>query len=145
MVERSLALERCRELLNYDPKTGRLIFKHTGWLATRYYRGLPHPRVRVDGHSFMAAKVVWALHHGAWPEENLVRRNGKKDDDRIENLALQSEIEAEAWAKVKADEPLREPFLVTAIIGGSERYVGRARTDAEADALRAKALGLDLF
>jgi hypothetical protein len=39
-----------------------------------------------DGVTISAHRIVWALHHGAWPKQHLDHINRVRDDNRIENL-----------------------------------------------------------
>jgi hypothetical protein len=43
-------------------------------------------RIRVCKVELMAHRVIWALHHGAWPNEYLDHINRDKTDNRIDNL-----------------------------------------------------------
>jgi hypothetical protein len=38
------------------------------------------------GREYLAHRVVWAIHHGAWPEGEIDHINGDRSDNRIENL-----------------------------------------------------------
>jgi len=43
-------------------------------------------RVRLNGKRYRAHRVVWALHHGAWPAGEIDHIDGCRINNRIENL-----------------------------------------------------------
>lgn len=66
------------------------IKKMAGKVAGRKERANGYVTVglRVNGRaiSMAAHRIVWALHHGAWPAKDLDHRNRVRNDNRIENL-----------------------------------------------------------
>lgn len=104
--------ELLRELLDYDPETGKLT-----WLP-RTKDNHPNDQVRrrlntqfagreaftttsskgykrgiLLNRDFLAHRVIWALHTGAWPEDQIDHVNGNRSDNRIENLRVVSNQE----------------------------------------------------
>lgn len=87
------SVDRIKELLSYDTKTGSLTWKSgtgTRWagcvagsIEVDGYR-----RIIIDGRRFRAHRLVWALLNGAWPESDIDHVNGDRDDNRISNLRL---------------------------------------------------------
>lgn len=90
--------ERLRELLEYDPKTGKLIWKprqgegrvaywnrrHAGTAAgTLCPDG--HIAIKIDDTNYLAHRLIWAMVHGTWPE-CVVHRNRNRSDNRLRNL-----------------------------------------------------------
>lgn len=83
-------LETIRASLEYhDFGVGALMWKigrKKGELAGTHTGPQQELRVRVNGQSLSAAKIVWFLVLGWWPECRLRRTNGDYDDIRIDNL-----------------------------------------------------------
>ncbi len=85
-----LTVERVRELLDYDPKTGVL----TRPTASRGRRAGVVGHVQPDGYrvvmvdrrKYAAHRLIWFYVHGVWPAEDLDHVNGERDDNRIANL-----------------------------------------------------------
>lgn len=60
-----------------------------------------HPNshiIQVAGHKYARARLVFAWHHGTWPEGRLYHANDNPHDDRIENLSTLLKAEREANA-----------------------------------------------
>lgn len=143
-------LARWPVILHYDRASGelwkRFVFEardpesldRREYVATR-------PRatgnyLRIDGFSLPAARVVWLLHHGEWPEGKLARRDGDLFNDRIENLYLPSRPEP-----VLGRPRIRPPgvsrfydrWQASGDLGnGRKKYLGRFQTIEEAIAAR---------
>lgn len=104
-VVNHISAERLRELLTYDPETGRIhrkrrpesdfpnFLQFRAWNAKNagneiflavgqngYLKGT------VMDKTMMAHRVAWALHYGGWPPEEIDHINGDRCDNRIENL-----------------------------------------------------------
>lgn len=84
-------LDRLRQVLRYDPETGKLFWINS-WsrsgkeAGTRTKQG--YIRVTVDGVRIMAHRICYALHYGRWPIDELDHKNRIGTDNRIENLRL---------------------------------------------------------
>ena len=70
-------------------KSGRL----RGELAGTIMGNPPELRVRVNGKSLLAAKIVWALTMGHWPENRLKFEDGDRTHINIDNLIETDRVE----------------------------------------------------
>lgn len=86
------SIARLNELFEYSPVgNGSLIWRvGRKGRAAGSFAGYETPRnelrVNIDGVSYLAAKVAWALDMGYWPEMRLKFVNGDRTDIRMENL-----------------------------------------------------------
>lgn len=98
------SVEYLRECLAYNPDTGVLTWKerprehfsssgaHACFLSRRAgfpagnLSGVGYLMIGLDGSQHLAHRVAWAVHHGAWPDQQLDHINLVKDDNRIANL-----------------------------------------------------------
>lgn len=105
------AVSDLREIFEYEPETGALRWKKkinyfikVGKVAgSRTKTGV---NVGVGGVVVPARRVIWAMHYGEWPNQNVRHKNKDRYDTRIENLYLasgksgrQSKIEKEVYSK----------------------------------------------
>jgi hypothetical protein len=103
--------EVLRQLLRYEPETGKLFWlnrapalfngtarrtpehassiwntKNAGREAFTADDGDGYKTGAIFDKSFRAHRIVWAMHTGAWPTEQIDHINGIRTDNRIENL-----------------------------------------------------------
>ena len=88
---KELGLERLREVLDYDPVTGHLI-----WRVSLSPRGVVGARagcvkggyrkITIDGVSYPASHIAWFHHYGKLPKGLVDHKNRNRDDNWIENL-----------------------------------------------------------
>lgn len=94
-----VSVGRLREVLDYDPKSGALIWRLAtssrnpvgsvaGVAANTGYRF-----VTVDGRKYLAHRLAWLHVNGVWPTGDLDHINRNRDDNRIENLRPASRSE----------------------------------------------------
>lgn len=102
-----LTQQRLQELLNYDPDTGEFRWK-SGYDCVTSARG-PRNRwagqlagvicvhgyrlISVDNERFRASRLAWFYMTGEWPPVDIDHVNGKRSDDRWQNLRVASESE----------------------------------------------------
>jgi hypothetical protein len=107
MARDDLTAERLRELLDYDPQTGNLIWRQkahgrpAGEVAgCRTSRG--YWRVGVDRVEYKAHRLVWLHVYGEWPSKQIDHINRNACDNRIENLrdvtASENLVNRRRWA-----------------------------------------------
>ena len=92
MKSENLSADRLKELLSYEPSSGRFF-----WLAS------PNNRIRVgqeagalsaegylqisvDGRRYSAHRLAWLAHYGRWPDQSIDHIDGDKTNNRINNL-----------------------------------------------------------
>lgn len=92
IMERQLTAEYVRELFDYDPRTGVLLWRKrrsrrvkagdvAGWRDSNGYIVL-----EIEGHAHKAHRIAWLITHGRWPRGDIDHANGIRDDNRISNL-----------------------------------------------------------
>lgn len=81
----ALTAERLRQLISYDPETGRITRAGTdtpwGSLDPAGYW-----QVRLDGRNYRGHRLAWLYVHGEWPTKMIDHINGDRGDNRIANL-----------------------------------------------------------
>lgn len=99
------SIDYLRQRLSYDPETGQLCWKicevmpatwNGKWAGKRAGSkggGKFYVQVCLDGKMYKAHRVAWALHYGAWPEDDIDHINHDRIDNRICNLRQTSRRE----------------------------------------------------
>lgn len=102
--------EELRQLLSYDPETGKLFWKERGpewftgtprspeWLAkwwnSRFAGAEAFTTANSNGHKtgavfgvkYLAHRIIWAMVTGEWPEDQIDHIDGDRAHNRFENL-----------------------------------------------------------
>lgn len=112
MTKKIPSPELLRQLLHYEPETGKLFWRNRSlemfpdrrsantWNA-RFAGSEAFTAVESKGYLFgsifgakyRAHRVIWALETGNWPVEQIDHINGARDDNRIVNLREVSNAE----------------------------------------------------
>ena len=103
----TISIEELNELLQYEPCTGKLIWRerqvnnprdrafNTRNAGKTVYEE-PHRgygRIALLGKRYKSHRLAWALHHGEWPKDQIDHINGVRNDNRIENLRVVTQTE----------------------------------------------------
>lgn len=85
---RDVTVERLRELLDYNEKTGKFYAgsgrnfgKEVGG-----FHGKGYLKIALDGVTYLAHRLAWLYVTGDWPFDVIDHINGDKKDNRIANL-----------------------------------------------------------
>lgn len=85
--------EQLKKNLFYDPvvgvflwrkKLGRKFATFCDFAGRIDYAG--YVKIKLNGREYSAHRLAWFYVHGDWPSEEIDHRNGKRSDNRIDNL-----------------------------------------------------------
>lgn len=163
MYERNdITPELVRRLVAYDPNTGLMTWRARDIdLFSRAGHGADHTRARwntryaekpafvsiqsqgyrygrIFKHGFLAHRVGWACHYGAWPAYEIDHINHDRADNRIANLRAASRLENAQNGKSHCDSA--SEFLGVSLMARDgvwvaqlkSRYLGRFQSQREA-------------
>lgn len=148
-----LSVEEVRNLFDYDPARGVLIWKRSlspraaiGRVAgTRHRSG--YWRVGIARQYYTLSHLIWLHVKGAWPPSELDHRDLDKDNNRIENLrtATRSQNEANKPTRSKFGckgvslDPRTGRWKAKIAFAGKEKHLGYFATMSEASAAHQRA------
>ena len=93
-----LSAKRARELLIYNKRTGVLRWRVrvsnvvAGAMAGCRHSG-GYRRVRIDGRSYQAHRVIWLIVEGEWPASQIDHEDHIRDNNRWSNLSEATHLE----------------------------------------------------
>ena len=147
----AITAERLRELQHYNPDTGIFTWRvrtaksvHVGDVAGYSFRN-GYIRMKVDGHYYLAHRLVWLWVTGEWPAGDLDHINGNKADNRWNNIRLATRSQNMANIRAHTDnisgfkgvswnKALRK-WRAHIGVGGKHIYLGGFDTAAKAYAV----------
>ncbi|CAN7517413.1 HNH endonuclease [Brucella pseudogrignonensis] len=155
--------EVLRQLLNYDPETGKLFWKERGaeiiaderirnswnsaWAEKEAFTCIAPVGYR-QGNLMMkrqyAHRVAWAIFYGEWPILHIDHINGDRTDNRIENLrqANRNNNQHNQGLRKSNTSGFKgvswnrqcEKWAAWICVGGKQRYLGLHATAEDAHA-----------
>lgn len=140
------SIARLREVLSYDPDTGRLTWRvRTSWrvqigdeAGCAGRRGYVY--VRVDGCLMRANRVIFAIHTGRWPKGLVDHQDLDPSNNRWRNLreATRTQNNANSRARnklgIKGVYPTNKGFVAKIGFNGRRIHLGTHKTPEAAHA-----------
>jgi hypothetical protein len=91
-VTSKITADRAREVFSYDAETGVITRKVDGLKSKKgdvvsgagNSRG--YKRASLDGERFYLHRLVWLLHYGHWPKQEIDHIDGDRSNNAIKNL-----------------------------------------------------------
>lgn len=94
-----LTAERLRQLLEYDPETGKFTWKVS--TSSRVFKGMLAGTAHIKGYitigldkkNYLAHRLAWLYMTGKWPPDQIDHINGDRSDSCFSNLRLATHAE----------------------------------------------------
>jgi hypothetical protein len=162
MTDKNLpSIDYLHKRLRYEPETGKLFWRDCEDMPVQWrarYAGKEaftalsthgYPYGAVDDRKFSAHRIIWAIHHGYWPRDQIDHINGIRVDNRISNLRVVTHEENQRNSSMKRNNTsgvtgvswnkLRSKWMARIMIDGRYRHLGSFDTLDAAAEVRAEA------
>lgn len=142
-----LKVERLRELVKYEPKTGQFIARQSTMggrtvgkvLGTTTWPG--YKTIKIDGVVYYSHRLAWFYVHGEWPDGHIDHIDGQKDNNALANLRVATPAQNAARRRtIRRQAPSRGVFphgvgfVARLHHGGKRHYLGYFPTKEAAKA-----------
>lgn len=151
MAEKDVSIERLKELLRYEPETGKLY-----WIAGHCRKirpgaeagksGTNYLKVAVDKTQLKVHRVAWVLAHGRWPPHYLDHIDGNRKNNILSNLREATRSEngqnqrrpsrrnkcGSLGVSYHNNPAAKNPWIAQIAINGEKKYLGSFATEADA-------------
>lgn len=144
--------ERIREVFDYLPESGTLVWKHkTGrrvviGSTAGHITPFGYISVAVDRIKYQAHRLIWLHQYGCWPSGDVDHINGNRSDNRLENLrdvSRRVNLQNRRDAMHKSASGLlgvtfrpnrKSKWVAEIVVDGVKKYIGAYSTKEEAHA-----------
>lgn len=143
-----LTVEHLRELTKYDPHSGEFVWRNSKGAAKAgnpvggKHRVKGYGETCLDGVYYQTHRLIWFYVHGQWPLGQIDHINGRRDDNRLENLrdvgAHQNQQNRTRGNKGKKYSDLigaywnENGWFSSILVNGKQVYLGRFPSAAAA-------------
>lgn len=162
MTDKNLpSIDYLHKRLRYEPETGKLFWRdceempkgwRTRWAGNEAFtsdNGQGYRQGAIGGVHFEAHRVIWSIHYGEWPSDQIDHINGVRADNRISNLRVVTAQENRRNASMRRDNTSgvcgvcwhknKKKWMAKIKIDGCDKYLGLFTTIEAAAAARAEA------
>lgn len=146
-----LSVERLRQIFDYDPHRGCLIYRINGSRYKRgqeagYPNGRGHLTVFVQGRRYGVHRLIWFHVYGRWPLDEIDHKDGNGTNNRLDNLRecshFQNQGNLRKWSKKKLPKGVskfknrnrNKPFIARIKINYKQIHLGTFATAEDAHA-----------
>jgi hypothetical protein len=132
---RNVSYARVRELFDYQPKTGKLIWlvAHGRWkripagTAAGTLTTANHLVVRIDGDNYLCHRVIWLWVTGKWPANEIDHRDLNGSNNKWSNLRTATHAQNNQNKKVQKNSRTKFKGVQKIISGRWRAYISIGR------------------